>query len=75
MSKGVTGAVQECVEGAAALVARSRRERGAIVEGDRGDEGLETELVEEDVFAGIVLGHVEQDQIRLPCLVRFRRFV
>ena len=75
MSKGMTGAVQEGVEGSIALVGVPCREWRIIVEGDRGDEGLEAKLVEQDAFAGIVLGDVEQDQIRSPCFARFTWFL
>ena len=75
MSKGLTGAFQEGVEGSIALIGVPCREWRNTVEDDRGDQGLEARLVEQDAFARIVLGNVEQDQIRLPCLPRFTWFL
>ena len=75
MSKGMTSAVQEGVEGSISLVGVPCREWRITVERDRRDEGLETKLVEQDAFARIVLGNVEYDQIRPPCLPRFTWFL
>ena len=75
MSKGLNGAFQEGVEGSITLVGVPCPEWRIVVEGDRGYEGLETKLVEQDAFAGIVLGNVKQDQIRSPCFGRFTWFL